>query len=107
MRHRHPTAHCRRGLKVSDDLVQSALTHGATTLAGAGGVGALMRWLAGKESEQVATRLALMEQKLDQLVAASEKTASLAERVIEARRGPLVAGQALDLLLADLGPVDE
>lgn len=44
-------------------------------------VAAVMRWLAGKDAAEVSTRLALMEQKLDQLVAGSEKADSMREDV--------------------------
>jgi len=57
----------------------------ATHLGGAGGAAGvatlLMRWFAGKEATEVATRLALMEQKLDQLVASLLKHEGLGERV--------------------------
>lgn len=61
--------------------IATLATHGGTAVLGAGGVGALMRWLSGRESQEVATRLALMEQKLDQLVAAADKHDGMGERL--------------------------
>ncbi len=68
---------------MSDPLdVTAIVTHPATTgILGASGVGALMRWLQGKEAASVSTKLALMEQKLDQLVASSTLRAKDGERI--------------------------
>lgn len=65
---------------MSDPLDPVALaTHGVTALVGGGSVGAFMRWVSGREAEAVSTRLALMEQKLDQLVAGATKADSMRE----------------------------
>lgn len=57
----------------------------ATHLGGAGGAAAiataLMRWLAGKEATEVATRLALLEAKLDEALKALSKHEAIGERV--------------------------
>ena len=62
------------------DLVKLG-THAATGMGGAGVVAAFMRWVAGRESQEVATRLALIEQKLDMLMKESAKHDGLSERV--------------------------
>lgn len=67
---------------MSDPIdIAGLASHGGTAILGAGGVGALMRWLSGKEAQAVSTQLALMEQKIDQLVAGSEKADSMREDV--------------------------
>ncbi len=73
--------------------ILSLASHGGTALVGAGGVGAFMRWVSGKEAEAVSTRLALMEQKLDQLVTSAGKHETTGERValVEQRLDALVA----------------
>lgn len=56
-------------------------TTGGAAISSAGLVGLLMRALLGKQQTEVATRLAVIEQQLAQLVSAAAKTEGLGERV--------------------------
>ena len=67
---------------MSDPLDVTVLaSHGIPAVASAGGVAAFMRWLAGKEAQEVSTKLALMAQKLDQLVESATKHEKNGERI--------------------------
>lgn len=61
--------------------IAAIATHGGAGLAGAGVVGAFLKWLQGRESVEMATRLALIEQKLDQLVDVGRRGESFGERL--------------------------
>ena len=71
-------------------------THGGTGVAAAGIVAGFMRWLAGKEAGEVATKLALLEQKLDALGKVMEKHADLGERVALLEASVKAAHERLD-----------
>ncbi len=71
-------------------------THGGVGLAGAGGVGAFMRWMQGREALNVATQLALMSQKIDQLMAQSEKHETMAERLALVEQKAAAAHSRID-----------
>jgi hypothetical protein len=62
------------------DLMKMA-THTATGVGGAGLVGFLMRVMASRESQEVATRLALLEQAMKTLIDDLKKHGELGERV--------------------------
>ena len=82
---------------MSDPLdIANIATHGGTAILGAGGVGAFMRWLSGKEAQEVSTQLALMAQKIDQLVMAAAKTEGLGERVALLEAAVKAAHERLD-----------
>lgn len=48
---------------------------------GSGGVAAFMRWVQGKDAQNVATQLALMRQQLDHLAASFAKHENIGERM--------------------------
>lgn len=79
------------------DLVTLA-THGGVGLASAGGVGAFLKWVAGKEAQEVSTRLALMEQKLEQILMSQQRHESFGERLALAEAKALRAHERIDEL---------
>lgn len=77
---------------MSDDLLVEIGKHSVTGLGAGGLIAGLMRWLEGKKAEErreleqrraqeMGTRLALIEQKLDALVLSSSRHESIGERV--------------------------
>ncbi len=60
-----------------DELVKV----GGPAIVGSTGVAAFMRWVQGKDAQNVATQLALMRQQLDQLVASAAKHETAGERI--------------------------
>lgn len=69
---------------------------------GAGGVGAFMRWVSGKEAQETNTRLALLEQKIDQLVGSSAKADELRETVALLKQTVTALHERLDRIESDL-----
>ncbi len=62
--------------------LMSIVTHPAATGVGAGGaVAVLLRWLASKETQEVSTRLALIDERLMNIGKKLDKYEDLAERV--------------------------
>ncbi len=85
---------------MSDDVLAEVAKIGGPAVLGAGGVGAFLRWIAGKEAQEVSTRLALMEQKLDQLVTSSLKHESNGERVAVLEQGFETLRDRMDAFVA-------
>lgn len=56
-------------------------TTAGTAIGSSGLVAAFMRWVAGREAGQVATRLAVIEEQLKTLTAALDRHGELGERV--------------------------
>ena len=73
-------------------------THAGTGVAGAGVVGAFLKWVAGKEAQEVSTRLALMEQKLEQILASQTRHESFGERLALAEAKAIRAHERIDEL---------
>ncbi len=80
---------------MTDDIV-TAVTHVGTGLGGAGAVGMLMKWLQGKEAARMETTLAVLMEKVDQLVKSHEKNEGLAERIALAEQSIKAAHERLD-----------
>ncbi len=78
--------------------ITSLATHSVAAVGGAGGIGALMRWLAGREAQEMTTRLALIEQKLDQLVDVGRKHEAYGERLALVEAKALRAHERADEL---------
>lgn len=57
------------------------MTTAGTALGSSGLVAGFMRWIAGREAQEVATRLAVMEEQLKTLVQALNKHGDLGERM--------------------------
>ncbi len=82
---------------MSEETMQ-LITHGATGLGGAAGVGAALKWWQGREAQNSAIQIALMSAKIDQLLVLAEKHERLGERLALVEQSQVAEHKRIDVI---------